>query len=393
MTGPAGEPYPGIYTGPPPTRPPGPGGWVWQPVGPPPVAWQPAPFPYGPPPVLWQPAPFPYGPPPAAFPQVRMAPPAGTPPHDVPQPFLLAMRSRDWSWWRPVLGLLLLLVVYFVVNVVVAVLGLLGALAAGADLRTLPSAAVTDLTDPAVLLLVNVSLILAIPCVWMVWAVAHGMRIGWSSSVLGRVRWRLFRPFALLAFATIGGGVVVSFLVGLLGGDAVSSPVRSFGWLLAVVVFTTPLQAAAEEYLFRGYLSQSIAGWIRRPLVGAIVAAVVSAALFSAAHGPTDVPTFLDRFAFGLAASAVVWLTGGLEAAIAAHTVNNVVVFVIAGALGQGTGDEAMPGIIGLLYLLITVVGLGGYVFLVARSRAALRPDLRTAAQDLRAPVRAAPAW
>ena len=36
------------------------------------------------------------------------------------------------------------------------------------------------------------------------------------------------------------------------------------------------------------------------------LALAVCAALFSLAHGPTDVPTFLDRFAFGLAASAVV---------------------------------------------------------------------------------------
>src|SRR3712207_6923299 len=48
----------------------------------------------------------------------------------------------------------------------------------------------------------------------------------------------------------------------------------------------------------------------------------------SAAHGQFEPIVFLDRFAFGLAASAVVWLTGGLEAAIVLHTVNNVVVFV-----------------------------------------------------------------
>ncbi|WP_324273961.1 hypothetical protein [Blastococcus brunescens] len=28
----------------------------------------------------------------------------GTPPHDQPTTFLRAMRSRDWAWWRPVLG-------------------------------------------------------------------------------------------------------------------------------------------------------------------------------------------------------------------------------------------------------------------------------------------------
>ena len=73
----------------------------------------------------------------------------------------------------------------------------------------------------------------------------------------------------------------------------------------------------------------------------------MTAALFSAAHVPPDVPTFLDRFAFGLAASAVVWLTGGLEAAIVLHAVNNVLVFVLAGALGDGVGTQSYPGGVG----------------------------------------------
>src|SRR3712207_8477032 len=51
--------------------------------------------------------------------------------------------------------------------------------------------------------------------------------------------------------------------------------------------------------------------------------------------------TFLDRFAFGLAASAVVWLTGGLEAAIVLHAANNVVVFLLAGSLGEGVATES----------------------------------------------------
>src|SRR3954462_8398396 len=161
------------------------------------------------------------------------------------------MRSRDWNWWRPALGLLLLLVVYLVVNVAIAVIGLLGALAAGADLGALPDPGLTDLTDPWVLLIVNVSLILAIPCVWLAWAVAHGMRIGWSSSVLARLRWRLFVPFTLRAKAALGVGLALTIGISVaLDPGGVIGPVRCVGWLLLVVFLTTPLQSAAEEYLF-----------------------------------------------------------------------------------------------------------------------------------------------
>jgi hypothetical protein len=352
------------YTGPPPTRPP----VNWQPV------WQPVRVP-APPAVL----------PPPLPPGLRWAPPPGTPPHDVPQPYLLAMRSRDWAWWRPLLGLLLFVVVYFVLAAATAIAAVLGLLASGTDPGVLPDLASVDLTDPWVLLFVNASLIVAIPCVWMLWAVLHGMGIGWSSSVLGRLRWRLLPTYTVLAFVVLGAGIGLSVLLGfVLGEEDVTGPVPGLGWLLLIVVLTTPLQSAAEEYVFRGYLSQAIAGWIGRERAGAVVAAVTTAALFSALHAPPDVPTFLDRFAFGLAASAVVWLTGGLEAAIVFHAVNNVLVFFLAGLLGEGVATTEVPLHLGLVALVVSLLTMAAFVAVVARSRARLAPETSSAALDLR---------
>ncbi len=400
MTVPSGGPAPWDgadepYTGPPPTgpyaAPPrvpgtlGAGGphWPAPPAGPVPWPLGPVslpPGPHGP----AGPGPFPAGPFPAGpgpFPAgTRLAPPPGTPPHDVPVPYLLVMRARDWAWWRPLLGLLLLTVAYGVAAFVVVLLVLLTGIE--------PDLQLLDLVDPGVLLITNLSLIVAIPIVWLLWAVAHGMRPGWSSSVLARVRWRLFVPLTLLALATLGVGIGVSVLLGFLAGETpVTGPVDDLVWLLLVVVLTTPLQSAAEEYVFRGYLSQAIAGWMGRPRAGAVTAALVTAALFSLAHAPGDVVTFLDRFVFGLAASAVVWLTGGLEAAIVLHAVNNVLVFVLAGTLGDGVATEEVPAGVGLLSLLLTLLAMGAYVAAVAASRRRLGYELLTHAQDLRVPA------
>jgi uncharacterized protein len=382
MTAPWGPPPDEPYAGPPPM------------LRPPPVPtqrppWQQPTWQQPPPwlqPTWQQPPPWLLPPPPPA--NLRWDPPAGTPPHDVPQPFLHAMRARDWGWWRPFLGLVLIAVVYLVAAVVVVLL------AAVTDIA--PDLALLDLVDPAVLLVTNLSLIVAIPVVWLAWAVAHGMRPGWSSSVLARLRWRLLVPFTLIALGTLGTGIGLTVLLGFLSAEgSLTGPVESYGWLLVVVLLTTPLQSAAEEYLFRGYLSQALAGWFRRPTVGAVVAGVVTAAVFSLAHVPGDWPTFLDRFAFGLAASAVVWLTGGLEAAIVLHAVNNVLVFTLAGALGEGVATSEVPEGTGLLYLAISVATMAAYVVLVRRVSRRLRPETHTAAQDLRTlrlPV-SAPSW
>jgi uncharacterized protein len=363
------------YTGPPVTR---------RPAGPVPAPWQGPPGGLQPLPAPgWGmlPPPGPYGPPPfpPPSPGVQWEPPPGTPPHDEPQPFLRAMRSRTWAWWRPVAGLVLL----SVVSGVAAAAVVLVALATGVT----PNLALLNLVDPWVLLITNVSLILLIPAVWLAWAVAHGMAIGWSASVLARIRPRLFLPYTRMALLTLGVGIGLSIGIGLLlDAGSVTGPVPRLGWLLLVVFLTTPLQSAAEEYLFRGYLSQMVAGWFRSHRVGAITAAVVTAAVFSLAHAPEDFWTFLDRFVFALAASATVWLTGGLEAAIVLHAVNNVLVFTLAGLLGDGVATADVPAGTGFFFVLITTVSMAGYVALVARSRERLQPELTTAAQDLRPP-------
>jgi len=368
------------YQGPPPMVRPGPLPWQGPPPSQPPIwqqgDWTPPPWQQPVPPWMqprwtWGPAPIP--------PEVRWAPPPGTPPHDVPRPYLHAMRTRDWAWWRPLLGLLLIAVVYAVAATVVVLVTFVTGAA--------PDFALLDLIDPVTLLVTNLSLIVAVPVVWLAWVTAHGMRIGWSSSVLARFRWRLVLPYVLIALLTLGTGIGLAVVVGFaVDGEDVTGPVSSFGWLLLVVVLTTPLQSAAEEYLFRGYLSQAIAGWFRAPRAGAVAAAVLTAALFSLAHAPPDAATFLDRFAFGLAASAVVWLTGGLEAAVVLHAVNNVLVFFLAGALGSGVATEEVPADAGLWMLLLSLLSMAAYVGLVGRSRRRLHPETVTAAQDLRFP-------
>jgi membrane protease YdiL (CAAX protease family) len=375
---------PGPYP-PPGWQPPPPPGWqppppVWQPQGwyPPPQAW----YPQQP---AWQPQPQPWYPPPQAW---YPPPKPPTPlPHDVPQPFLHVMRSRTWGWWRPLLGILFLAAVYAVASILSTLVVFVALLPTGTT--WIGGLSEEDLGDPRVLLVTNASLMIAIPVVWLVWITVHQMRIGWSASVLGRLRFRLFLPWTLAAVATLGLVIVASFGVDAAFGARFSGPTADFGWLVVVVVLTTPVQSAAEEYVFRGYLSQAVAGWFRAERAGAVVAALVTATLFSLAHVPPDWPTFWARFLVGVACSAVVRLTGGLEASISLHAVNNVLVFLLGGLAGESGVSSSTDE---WLSALLTGVGLLAYVWVVRLLLPRVRPETRTAAQDLR-PLPPAPAW
>ena len=135
------------YTGPPPT------GRYAAPV----LVPQGPPTGYRPPVLLGAPGGWPGGYP--AVPQGRVRPttPPGAPPFDLPEPYLLLMRARDWAWWRPVLGLLLFTVVYLVAVAVLVVVAAVTGVA--------PDLALQDLTDPLVMLVTNASLIVAIASV------------------------------------------------------------------------------------------------------------------------------------------------------------------------------------------------------------------------------------
>ena len=255
---------------------------------------------------------------------------------------LLRAGRPGWAW--PLLGFAALVAVYFV-GVQVAAVALVLVLVAGG----LSTDAAFDRLDgdgtvfPSYLALVNLSWAIAIPAAWLVLYVVHRRRPGWLASVVGRFRWRWFAACLGLAFAALFVTMVVSAVlptqgegVELSGGlNDFTSTARDF---LLVVVLLTPLQAAGEEYAFRGYLTQAVGSMLPWEGVARIAAVVVPAFLFALAHGlGQDVPVFFDRFAFGLVAGTLVVLTGGLEAGIAMHVLNNFLAFGMALAFGDMT--------------------------------------------------------
>lgn len=169
------------------------------------------------------------------------------------------------------------------------------------------------------------------------------------SSVQPGLRWRyllLCLPIAaviLNAVLWIGQGSVPEF----------TAPDGWWWWVLAIVVFS-PLQAAGEEYFFRGYLLQGIGSLSKHRMVGIVASALV----FALFHGVQNMWLFVDRFAFGLLAAFLVVVTGGLEAAIAAHVANNVFAFGYAVFTGSVAGTRAVQQI-GPLQAAMDVLGFG----------------------------------
>lgn len=207
-----------------------------------------------------------------------------------------------------------------------------------------------DRVTPAFLALVNLGWAAAIPLVLLVVWLVHGLRPGWASSVVGRLRWRWLLTCLALSLVALLATLVVSALVPAQAADAEisgelnpwSSTIRDF---LLVVVLLTPLQAAGEEYAFRGYLTQGVGALLAPwPRVAATLAVLVPALAFALLHVGQDLPLFVDRFAFGVLAGFLVLVTGGLEAGIALHVVNNLLAFGLALAFSDMDTALDPPG-------------------------------------------------
>jgi membrane protease YdiL (CAAX protease family) len=247
------------------------------------------------------------------------------------------LRTWTYAWWKPVVGLAVL-VPSVVVVVPLLLLPLLMILVAldhhGSYSQAVSDAASLKHVTWQGMLYLNLALASMVPVTWGIVRVVHRLRPRWLMSVRPGIRWGFFwacfgiAPVAMIAQVVVGA--LLPSDPNDLGGSVndLTSRIVSLG---IVVLLTTPLQAIGEEYAFRGYAMQAFGALTRRPWI----AVVLSATVFALAHGLQNPPLFLDRFAFGLMAGYVVLRTGGLEAGIALHIWNNLVAFGFALLLGD----------------------------------------------------------
>jgi membrane protease YdiL (CAAX protease family) len=235
------------------------------------------------------------------------------------------LRTESYVRWRSLAGVGLGLSLFLVLTAVIsqAVIALAWATtASGAPYRDYYTAAIA-FAKPSGMLGANLSIAALIPIAWMLMALIHRVRPRWLSSVEPKIRWKFLLLSLAVATVALNGVLWLSTLVQGL------PPIRmqpNFWAFLVVIILTSPIQAAAEEIFFRGYLMQALGSLVAQPWFGVVVSSLVFALL----HGVQNLPLFLDRLAFGLLAALLVWRTGGLEASIAAHVINNVFAYLVA---------------------------------------------------------------
>lgn len=277
----------------------------------------------------------------------------------------------NYRWWKP-LVMLLLAGVYFGVFTVVVTLAMTPLLMLDFDYLTGladGTGEVIDTQRPVSILLAMGSIIIMIPSVILA-MLTMGMRpTGRVWSVAGKLRWGLLGKLLGAALLGVIAMNVVSIGIGLildpgaLGAPAedVASPnfdMNAALVSLALVIVLVPFQAAAEEVVFRGLFMQVIGSWLKNPWFGILIPTI----LFALAH-IYDLWGLAAVALMGAVAAWLAWRTGGLEAAIAIHVVNNLIAFgfmtfAVGGETAQTESAGGPEGVVG------EIVGLGLFAWL-----------------------------
>jgi uncharacterized protein len=266
----------------------------------------------------------------------------------------LADSGRN-GWWRYALGLLFIAASW--------IIG--GGYAYAITLNAALFGSVTEFVA------INASVLTLLVAVVIVVMVLH--RRGWLTLVTphSRIDWRRMIEGAVVWIAL---ALFFAFLEHLLypGRYVWSLDVQRWLPFVAAALLLTPLQCAAEELVFRGYLVQAMGRLLRHPAV----LAVLSSAVFTlphlynpeaAAYGMAIMAA--NYFVMGLFLASVALRDGRLELAIGAHAGNNLLlalfinyqdsVFSTPSVFRAG----ALDPVYSLLTLLLSAAAFHLYVF------------------------------
>ncbi|QFU85600.1 CPBP family intramembrane glutamic endopeptidase [Amycolatopsis sp. YIM 10] len=224
----------------------------------------------------------------------------------------LQTRGPAYRWWRPLLGAAVLVAVGFALLATFSVF----------------TAAISESTDQRWEMVLSFGAIaVTLPAVFAAARFGEHRGPGTVSSVDGRLRWRWLAECTGWAVAAFAAATVVDLLLGA-GWDGTGWPgLPAYLSIVALTLLLVPFQAAAEEYVFRGWLLQAFGAWLRTPWPGAVLSSVA----FVATHGYTSAPILAELFVFAMILCWLTVRTGGLEAAIGLHAINNIATMVLAG--------------------------------------------------------------
>lgn len=261
----------------------------------------------------------------------------------------------SYKWYKPIFVFLLTLLFTAIFSVIVATLSMICVVLEGGSIQSFLEQTqggydtMTIATASGALILAG-SLSVIIPALALSALIVRDRPFSSYSSSRGGWNWGIFLKILVLAFIIFSIPTVISELI-----TAPKSPSQFTLAGFIIITLLGPIQCAAEEYLFRGFIMQTFGSWIKIPAAAIIIQAV----LFASLH-PYNITGVIEILAMGITFGVVTYITKGIEASSAIHIVNNMTGFYLVG-FGVGTfGSEQS-----VKSLIFTILYCFIYIFVI----------------------------
>jgi len=211
---------------------------------------------------------------------------------------------KTYNWYKPIIIFILTVIIFLILDVLVLV-----------PIVGLHLDDAGNIVRDSFFLL---TLVLFIPALYISTRLIYKTSFS-SQLTFGRKwNWKLYIISAAITLAVY----VIYFLAMGAASEMNLSKVSAISILLFIIL---PIfQAFAEEYLFRGFLMQTLGSWFKIPIVAVIIQAVI----FGIIHFQYNVTGMIGVLVSGIIYGFVTWYTKGLEISSALHAVNNLTIFI-----------------------------------------------------------------
>lgn len=233
-------------------------------------------------------------------------------------------KFSSYRWFKPILVGILLLLFDILASMIILILGMLFGVYEGIPASTLLQQQTYDTMDVysvtgSIVSLGGVAVLWL--CLFLANKIVKDRPFSSFSSSRGGWDWKVFFRCLLIALPIIAIPNLVWLVI---QGPITSIRFTIFGFFACIILCV--FQCIAEEYVFRGFFLQSIASWIRIP----ILAIILQTTIFASMH-PYDLTGVIEIFVSGLVMGLTAWYTRGLEASSAMHIINNLTIFIATG--------------------------------------------------------------
>ena len=259
---------------------------------------------------------------------------------------------ETYKWGKPILVLILFIVFYLIMGgILVAAVGI-------SDANALSSLGVNtydamDVTTAGGVLTNLGSVAVMLPALALAVFIVKERPFSSYSSARGGWSFKIFFLSMLVAVIIYAVHFVIRFFMGNL------QPFDNQFTLAGFIVLTLigPIQCVAEEYVFRGFMLQTIGSWTRLP----VFAVIIQVAVFIALH-PYNLAGRISVGFSALIFALCAWAGRGLEVSGGLHVVNNMFAFYMSGfgidrIKSEVTANElASSMVIDIIFLVVMLI-------------------------------------